>query len=161
MTLNPLEWIWKRPPTRVGRRRHNDVRTALAGDYAELLRLAGQIRAHGALAPYAYVRDQLSQMAQGKEERAALLRAKVAPLGDIGADQAAEPYVGRNHWERMVRDLEEQRDLEDQLVSDLIFAEEKSPEIGELLREIIAGERADREVLAEMLAKADPQATQS
>jgi len=158
--LNPLEWIRNRAPKGGRRRKPADVVEALTENYQDLLRLARQIRSHAAMAPYPAVKERLNRMAEEKEERAAVLKEKIGGLGATVAEEPSELYAGRNLWERMARDLAEQKDLEDRLFGDLLFLE-VSPELGNVLGGIIEGEKAHREILTELLVKADPQATQS
>ena len=160
--LNLLKTLWKRPSGRHGRHKRLDLVTALKEDYQDLLRLAQQVRVHADMAPYPAVSERLNQIAVEKEASAGSLREKIFGFGAMVNDETGlDLFKGKNHWDRMVRDLEDQRNLEDLLRDDMIFLDQGSTEVNELLGKIVASEATHRNAFQDLLAKADPQATQS
>jgi len=157
--LNRLERLWKRSSRDVGIRRRVDSLTALLGDYEGLKRLARQIRAHAEMAPYAYVNQRLNQIALEKEESASRLKEKILYLGGEVEEKVLDVFVGNNHWVRLEQDIKDQRALEDRLVADVIFVQQESHEISDLLSQIAEREAAHREAFQDLQAKADPQAS--
>jgi hypothetical protein len=138
-----------------------DPATALKKVYLAQLRLAQQIKAHAELAPYPHVTQQLNHIAAEKLRSCELLRDALSKLGSyIGDEAPGETYSGGNHWERMARDVRDQWALE-QILSDLSgLLVHGAPEESEFLSRMLVAEKAHREVLTELLMRADPQAHQ-
>ncbi len=157
--LNRMKRLWNQSPKGRAPRKRIDSVTTLVEDYQDLRRLARQVRAHAEIAPYAYVNQRLSQIALEKEDSASRLKEKILYLrGQVIEDPVNDFHTGKNHWGRLLQDIEDQKELEDRLVEDVIFVEQESHEIGDLLREIAAKEAAHRGAFKDLLAKADPQA---
>ncbi len=70
-------------------------------------------------------------------------------------------HSGKNHWARMVKDIEDEKELEDLFLDDALRLGSESPEISDLLRRLVAGKAFHREALQDLVVKADPQAFQS
>ena len=123
-------------------------------------KLAKQIEAHAAGAPYPQIRRTLEDLAVQKFESAKNLRTLIEKLGEKPQVSTGEPKTGINHWERLNLDLQDQIALDD-----FIFALElkagEIPEIATLLRELRTGQRPHRQILADLIAIADPQANQT
>lgn len=134
---------------------------ALASGYRYLRRLTEQIKAHAERAPYPHVAARLRQIAAEKERAIGVLREKILGMaGDLQESRAA-PKSGKNHWERMVQDLEDQKSLEAFLLERATLLADDAPEIGDLLSRIAADQTPHREILLDLVARADPQAEQS
>ena len=138
-----------------------DPATAFRMVYLAQKRLATQIKAHAELAPYPHVAQQLNHVAGEKLRSCETLRDALRKLGSYVAEDApGEIYFGGNHWERMARDLQEQSALEQTLseLSGLLVHE--APEESEFLSRMLVAERSHREILTDLLMRADPQAHQ-
>ena len=61
----------------------------------------------------------------------------------------------------MVQEIEEETELEDRFLDDALRLGSGSPEISDLLRQLVAGKAFHREALQDLVIKADPQAFQS
>jgi hypothetical protein len=137
-----------------------DLATAFRKVYLAQMRLATQIKAHADLAPYPHVAQQLNHVADEKLRSCEVLRDALSKLGSyVSKDVPGEIYSGGNHWERMARDLRDQSALE-QTLSELSRLVHEAPEESEFLSRMIVGERSHREVLTDLLMRADPQAHQ-
>lgn len=134
---------------------------ALTSGYRDLRRLTEQIKAHAERAPYPHVAARLRQMALEKERAVGALREKILGMGGDLEEPQAAPRSGKNHWERMVQDLEDQKSLEAFLLERAILLADDAPEIGDLLSRIVADQGAHRDILLDLVARADPQAEQS
>lgn len=157
--LNYLKRLWNQPHKGHRRRKRVDSVTALVEDYQDLRRLARQVRAHAEIAPYAYVNQRMNQIALEKEDSASRLKEKILYLrGQVIEDPVNDFYRGKNHWSRLLQDIEDQKELEDRLAEDVIFVDQESHEIGDLLREIAAEAAVHQGAFKDLLAKADPQA---
>ena len=146
---------------RNGYREPLDVIGTLMDDYHHLRRLARQIDAHAESAPYPYMTERLKKIAREKDAEAAVLKERVIKLGGQPNELELDLHSGKNHWARMVQDIEDEKELEDQFLDDALRLGSKSPEIGDLLRQLVAGKAFHREALQDLVVKADPQASQS
>jgi len=129
--------------------------------YRDLLRLARQIDVHADQAPYPHVAQLLRRMASEKRQRAETLKEKILSLGGDTGDGDPEIRLGKNHWERVSIDIEDQRLLERQFLERASLLAEKAPEVSSLLQQIVTAELPHREIFLDLLARADPQADQA
>lgn len=143
------------------KREERTTRTVLADDYRELARLANQLKLHADKAPYPFVGERLRQMAAEKEKSIALLFEGIEQLGARVAKFDASIPSGRNHWERMHQDVEDQKRVEARLTDDVSCLALEAPEQSRLLRQLVEVERRHKAALLDLLARADPQADQT
>ena len=143
------------------KREERTTRTVLADDYRELARLANQLKLHADKAPYPFVGERLRQMAAEKEKSIALLFEGIEQLGARVAKFDASIPSGRNHWERMHQDVEDQKRVEARLTDDVSYLALEAPEQSRLLRQLVEVERRHKAALLDLLARADPQADQT
>lgn len=146
---------------RNGDRELLDVVGTLIDDYHHLRRLARQIEAHAESAPYPYITERLKQIALEKDEEAGVLRERIIKLGGQPKEVELDLHSGKNHWARMVQDIADEKELEDRFLDDALRLGSESPEISDLLRQLVAGKAFHREALQDLVIKADPQAYQS
>lgn len=137
-----------------------DPEHALARSYQNLLRLAAQIESHGEKAPYPHVALQLRQIAREKHEIAEMMKHRLVGAREPAAGIDAAIRSGKNHWERMVRDLEDHKSLDEELSRVADLWAERNPETTRLVREIIALQRPHKDKLLDLIVRADPQAYQ-
>jgi bacterioferritin (cytochrome b1) len=138
-----------------------DPRDALLNSYRDLSNLARQISAHANKAPYPHVAAGLRRIAEEKQSSADLLREKILGFGSRPDEISREIKSGKNHWERLVEDLNDQTAVENRLLQRAALLNEISPETAELLRQIADSHRNHRKVLLDLIARADPQAEQT
>jgi hypothetical protein len=132
----------------------------LALAYERISRLARQIEAHAACAPYPHIRQALHGIATQKLDNAKELQILIEKLGQKPQVPAGEPRTGINHWERLNLDLQDQIALDDFLFTLELKAGE-TPEIARGLRELRSSQRTHRRLLSDLIAIADPQANQT
>ncbi len=137
------------------------TRTVLADNYRELARLANQLRLHAEKAPYPFVGERLGQLAAEKEKSIALLFEGIERLGARVAKFDTSIPSGRNHWERMHQDVEDQKRVEARLTDDVSHLALEAPDYSQLLRQLVEVERRHKATLLDLLARADPQADQT
>lgn len=143
------------------RREERTTRTVLADNYRELARLANQLKLHAKKAPYPFVGERLQQMAAEKEKSIALLFEGIEQLGARVAKFDSSIPSGRNHWERMHQDVEDQKRVEARLVDDISCLALEAPDHSQLLRRLMEVEHRHKAALLDLLARADPQAEQT
>jgi hypothetical protein len=125
-------------------------------------RLAEQLEAHAQRAPYPQVTDQLRAIAAEKRSTANLLKQISGDAqGPSGGVLSRPPGTGKNHWERLIRDLEEQRALDDFFTRHRSALIQQFPGTADLCERIESTHEAHRRSLSKMIAVADPQANQS
>ena len=129
--------------------------------YRDLCRLAEQIEDHAQKAPYPHVAQRLKLIAAEKRSIAGLLKDKMLSLGAHPEESKFDIKRGKNHWERIAKDIDDQRALENQFQEYAVLLAEQAPEISDLLERIVADQAHHRESLLDLLARADPQANLS
>jgi hypothetical protein len=132
----------------------------LARAHELIEKLANQIEAHAADAPYPHIRRTLHEIAGQKFDNAKNLRALIEKLGEKPRLFAGEPKIGKNHWERLNLDLQDQIALDDFLFT-LDSKTGETPEIAKMVEGIKSSHRLHRQILSDLIALADPQATQT
>ena len=128
--------------------------------YELVFKLANQIEAHAAAAPYPHIRQTLQRIAFQKFGSAKKLQVLLEKLGEKPRLPVGESKTGKNHWERLNLDLQDQIALDDFL----FMAELKSgetPEIAKMIKELRSSQRSHRGILSDLVGIADPQATQT
>jgi hypothetical protein len=150
-------------PERMSDKRTRDVEPleALLLVHQQNMRLAEQIESHAELAPYPQVAERLRRIAEEKRDIGNRLRKIMEDLHGSIREAAQPPATGKNHWQRLIRDLEDQRDLDD-LIARYEFT--LVPQIAggsELLDEIKQIHERHRQSLVRLVALADPQANQT
>jgi hypothetical protein len=125
-----------------------------------VLRLANQIAVHAADAPYPQIRRKLHEIAIQKLESAKKVRTVIEKLGEKPRLPKGEPKTGKNHWERLNLDLQDQIALDDLLFTLELKAAE-TPEIAKWVEELRSSQKTHRQILLDLVATADPQATQT
>jgi hypothetical protein len=107
------------------------------------------------------VAGRLRQIAREKQANAAEIKQRVEQRGGWINEVSVAPVSGKNHWQRMMRDLNDQRVLEHFFFLYEARLSTDSPELAELLSRLKASEAAHRAALLKLVAAADPQATQT
>jgi hypothetical protein len=99
----------------------------------------------------------LRQIAREKKASANALKEKIPALEKTEVPHLAI-RAGKNHWERMVQDLEDQKAFEENFLQLADLMAEERPEISRLLREIVSTQAPHKEKFLDLIARADPQA---
>lgn len=159
--LKKLAVILKPASEANGRTKVNEPVEALRINYQNVSRLAEQIQSHAQRAPYPHVSVRLRQLATEKRRGASLLKEKIKSLGGALEEPPLDLKSAKNHWERMARDLEDQKALETTILEHSVLLAETAPEISTLLRTMLAEQAAHKETLMDLMSRADPQADQS
>jgi hypothetical protein len=150
-------------PERLSDNRTRDLEPleALLLVYQQNSRLAEQIESHAELAPYPQVAQRLRQIADEKRDVGNRLRKIIEDLHGSIREAAQPPATGKNHWQRLSRDLEDQRALDDLLARHEFTLVPQIPRGSELLDEIKQIHERHRQALIRLIAVADPQASQT
>lgn len=159
--LKRLQAVLRAASAKNGNVRVLDPMMALRLSYYNLCRLAAQIDDHAGKAPYPQIAQRLEQIALEKRRSVEILREKILSLQGHLDEPQPNPKSGKNHWQRMVQDLQDQKALETLLAEQSVRLAEDAPEISDLLKEIVAAQIPHSDILMDLVARADPQANQS
>ncbi len=137
-----------------------DSREILREIFRDLSYLAEQIHTHAEMAPYPNIAQQLRQIAMEKRETVNTMKEKISGLL-VPDESQLNLRSGKNHWERMVQDLEDQKTLENKIVIQAASLADEAPELSDLLKGIKAGQLSHKDTLLDLVVRADPQADQN
>ena len=138
-----------------------DVVDVLISAHHRISRLAVQIRLHADAAPYPQVACELRRIASEKQADADELKKRIETFGARPRPSMPLSGSGKNHWERMTRDLRDQKSLDDFLQQQEIGVAGQEPGIARLIGQLRARHIEHRKTLTKLGAVADPQATQT
>ena len=156
-----LQAIPRPASARNGKPKIPEPEEILRAGYHDIRRLAEQISSHAERAPYPHVAQRLRQISFEKQNITTILKETILSQGrELGEPQLAI-RSGKNHWERMVQDLEDEKALENFLLEEAIHLADEAPVIADLLRRVVAEQLPHKEILLDLVARADPQAEQS
>jgi hypothetical protein len=125
-----------------------------------ICKLANQIEVHAAGAPYPHIRQTLEGIAIQKLESVKKLQILIEKLGEKPRLHVGESKTGKNHWERLNFDLQDQIALDDFLFK-IELKSGEAPEIAKMIEELRRSQKIHRQLLSDLVAIADPQATQT
>jgi aconitate hydratase len=133
-----------------------DVREILAEDYASEIRMARQLAEHAnRLSRYPDRRARLLEIAAAEEEHARWLRDAIEGLGGPPPQRVPSAPDARTNWERLITDLEAEKEALEKYLADAYAIERDHPGIAALLRRIHAEEARHREEIAWILARSE------
>ena len=129
--------------------------------HERISQLAQQIELHAQLAPYPQVAERLRRIAGETRDSGSRLKQVIEKLNGSITDGSQYSATGKNHWQRLIRDLEDQKALDDILSRYEFIVTRQVPEVADFLRELKTLHEAHRRLLTQLIAVADPQATQT
>jgi hypothetical protein len=147
-------------PSKLNHLRYETAVEGLVLAHGLILQLATQIEAHAAGAPYPHMRRILQTIASQKYEGARKLRTLIEKLGERPRLATGESKTGINHWERLNLDLQDQIAVDDLLFTLELRAGE-TPDVAKVIEELRSTQKSHRRILSDLIAIADPQATQT
>ncbi len=126
--------------------------------YREEVRLTKQIRAHAERSPHEAGARQLGAAAEEQDRFIQLLQDRIITSGGEAPEEDAPIKTGRNHWERVVHDLEDSQELARQYKAHGRYWAASSPEIGTLFTVLERGKIALVARLRDIALRADTHA---
>ncbi|HWP58950.1 MAG TPA: ferritin-like domain-containing protein [Candidatus Acidoferrales bacterium] len=131
----------------------------LREEYVDEARDVVQFEEHARRMTYPHFRERLRRIAEEEKAHVEWLREKIRALGGEVPEVPMALKRGRNAWENLLMDIEEEkRDRTEVLERLYTVAQDADPEIAEGLRRIHEDERRHREEILDMLMRTDPQA---
>ncbi|MBI3303192.1 MAG: ferritin-like domain-containing protein [Deltaproteobacteria bacterium] len=130
----------------------------LREEYIEEAQDVVQFTRHAQRMYYPQFRERLLRIAAEEQAHVQWLREKILALGGDIPQLSFTPKVGKNSWECLLMDLEEEKRCCSNLLQRMHAAEHADPEIAEGLRRMREEEKRHREEILDMLMKSDPYA---
>jgi len=130
-------------------------------EYIEEMQNLLQLLRHAERMRYPQFRDRLLRIAGEEQAHAQWLRQRIIALGGEVPRISFSPSIGKNSWECLLMDLEEEKRCSADLEARIRSVERIDPEIAELLRRIREEEDKHSEDIMDMLMRSDPQASLS
>lgn len=131
---------------------------ALLASYREETRLARQIRAHAEKAPHPAGARRLQEVAEVQERLIRLLSDKIVALGGTPTDEAGAIKEGKNHWTRVVHDLQDNQALERRYNEQMIYWDPEVPDAAALFSTLQREKARLNAILRDVALRADPHA---
>jgi rubrerythrin len=107
---------------------------------------------------YPHLRERLLRMVAEEQSHVRWLGEKIRALGGAPPQPVSTPIRGKNTWENLRMDLQEERKDQAELLHGLRTAEHLDREIAEGLSRLRQDERKHRAELLDMLMKSEPDA---
>jgi rubrerythrin len=130
----------------------------LREEYIEEAQDVVQFTRHAQRMYYPQFRERLLRIAAEEQTHVLWLREKILALGGNIPKISLTPKVGKNSWECLLMDVEEEKRCCGDLLQHMHVAEHADPEIAEGLRRMRKDEKLHREEIMDMLMKSDPYA---
>ena len=131
----------------------------LRDEYVDEAKDVAQFQEHARRMTYPSFRNRLLRIAEEEKAHVDWLRDKIRALGGTIPETKLTVKNGRNSWECLRLDAEEEkRDYASILERVYDVAEQTDPEIAQGLRRILEEEKRHRAEILDMLMKSDPQA---
>jgi hypothetical protein len=147
--------------TRNGAAGYTEPFEVLLALYQHISRLAGQIKSHAELAPYPHVADRLRRIAQEEHQIGNRLKQIVETIHGSIWEGSLPLATAKNHWQRLIRDLEDQTEIDNLLAQYEFTLIPQVPGTADLMQQIKRIHSMHRQSLQELIAVADPQASQT
>ncbi|MEW6297875.1 MAG: ferritin-like domain-containing protein [Thermodesulfobacteriota bacterium] len=131
----------------------------LRDEYVDEAKDVIQLRAHARRMTYPHFREQLLRIAEEEKAHVTWLKEQIRALGAEAPEATCTVKEGRNSWECLLMDVEEEkRDCVAMLEHLYTVVEHADPAIAEGVRRIRAEEKRHREEILDMLLRSDPYA---
>lgn len=130
----------------------------LVSDHRAESHLVRQLRAHAELSPHQAGKDQLRAAADEQKAITQRLSDKVAELGGECVEEDMPPTTGRNHWDRVVQDLEESQALAQRYNEQAIFWDPDLPDATQFFLALERDKKRLNAFLRDVALRADPHA---
>ena len=130
----------------------------LLKNYRAEKQLQKQILAHADISPNPSSNEQLRTAAGEQEKIAGRLEDKISDLGGTCEEEKSVPKGGRNHWERVVSDLEASQRLTQRYNEQAIFWDPDIPEATIFFLSLERDKHVLNAFLRDIALRADPHA---
>jgi len=130
--------------------------TILGEAYLDALKDVRHFRQHAERMYYPHFRQRLQQIVAEEQGHSEWLAKQLRVLGGEVPRPGPPAKLGKNSWENLRLELEEERKDYTELLPGLLTAEHFDPAIAEGLRRLRQDERKHREELLELMLKSDP-----
>jgi len=129
----------------------------LRDEYIDEAQDVVQFEEHARRMTYLHLRERLLRIAEEEKAHVKWLQDKIQALGGEIPQTTSTVKNGKNNWESLLMDVEEEkRDSTSMLEQLYTVVESANPEIAAGLRRILEDEKRHREEILDMLLKSDP-----
>lgn len=128
----------------------------LREEYIEEAQDVAQFTQHVTYMPYPQFRDSLRRIIAEEQAHVQWLHDQILALGGEIPAFAPVPKAGKNTWECLLMDLEEEKRSYEALLERMHIAEPSNLEVAEGLRRMREEERRHRDEILDLLIKIDP-----
>jgi len=135
---------------------HQKLLESLREEYVEEARDVAQFTQHAGRMYYPHFRERLLRIAAEERAHVEWLREKILALGGDIPSLLSMPKSGKNSWECLLMDLDEEKRSCEALLERMHTAEPIDPEIAEGLRRMREEEKRHRQEILDMLTKSSP-----
>lgn len=142
----------------VSERESKDLLNELLASYREEARLARQIRAHAERSPHQAGLQRLQAVAEEQDRVVQLLYDKIIALGGTPVDETGIVKEGKNHWTRVVHDLEDNHTLERYYNEQVRYWDPDLPEAASFFLTLQKEKSRLNAILRDIVIRADPHA---
>src|SRR4051812_43023825 len=153
------EWLRSTALRFIDTARQEDLHTLitiLRETYLETVKVVTYFTHHAEHMYYPQFRQRLQEIVAEEQGHIHWLRETIRALGGELPTSTAAAKHGKNNWENLRLDLEEEKKDYDELLQGVLKAEHLDPAIAEELRHIRGEERRHREELLELFTKSEP-----
>ena len=130
----------------------------LVANYRAEQQLAQQILAHAELSPHPAGGDQLRAAAKEQERIAQRIQEKITELGGECEEAETTPKEARNHWARVVHDLEDSQTLTQRYNEQAIYWDPDLPDATQFFLSLERDKHQLNAFLRDIALRADPHA---
>jgi hypothetical protein len=134
------------------------VLAELRASYREEIRLTQQIRAHAEQSPHQAGAQELRAVADGQEQIVQLLREYITARGGEVQDNVGLLKTGKNHWARVVHDLNDSQALERRYIEQAIDWDPEVPDAAAFFYNLAQQKSRLNALLRDVALRADPHA---
>jgi hypothetical protein len=132
--------------------------TELLASYRHEARLARQIRAHADRSPHQAGVQELRAAADVQDRLVQLLYDEIVALDGTPSDETGLVKEGKNHWARVVHDLEDNQALERHYNEQVMYWDPDVPQAASLFLTLQKGKERLNVMLRDIAIRADPHA---
>lgn len=134
------------------------LQAELAANYREEARLARQIRAHADRSPHQAGAQALRRVAEEQDRLVHTLQQHLIEFGGEASNADGPVKEGKNHWARVIHDLEDSQTLSRRYNERGIYWDPDRPDAVTLFRTLEREKHRINSMLREIVVRADPHA---
>ena len=137
---------------------YREVLKILQDRYVDEMHHVNLYTQHAGKMQYPQFRERLLAIAADEARHAEWLAEKIALFGGKLPSAAEAPTNGKNSWQRLLADLDEENHCSAELIEMMQTVREELPDVAQVLERIFEDGEKHRAEIRDMLMRSDPQA---